>query len=97
MGEKKAIAKTLSVIAWIIDLHKTELIEMKITPKLNILLTVYKEHWQEMDEFRPDLSFEDLNNIALFLQEQGYEGEIIEYWIQDPFVKIFLPQLHTEN
>lgn len=97
MGEKKAMAKTLSVIAWIIDLNKTELIEMKITPKLNILLTVYKEHWQEMDEFRPDLSFEDLNNIALYLQEQGYKGEIIEYWIQDPFVKIFLPQLHTEN
>ena len=63
---------------------------MQIESKLLVLLSVYKDRWQEMDEFRPDHSFGDLYCIANYLQKEGYDSDSIQYWLTDSFVHIFL-------
>ncbi|WP_298828891.1 hypothetical protein [uncultured Capnocytophaga sp.] len=63
---------------------------MNIDPKLLILLSVYKENWQNISEFRPDLSFEVLNTIAKYLNRKKINDKNIEYWLTNKYVKIFL-------
>lgn len=90
IGEQIVLSKNLSVIEWLIRKYKQDFKEMQIDSKLLVLLSVYKNRWQDMDEFRPDHSFEDLNYIANYLKEEGHDNDSIQYWLTDSFVRIFL-------
>lgn len=90
IGEQIVLAKNLSVIEWLIRNYEQDFKEMQINSKLLILLSVYKNRWQEMEEFRPDYSFEDLYYIATYLKKEGYDNDSIQYWLTDSFVGIFL-------
>ncbi|XTB52241.1 SIR2 family protein [Fusobacterium nucleatum] len=90
MGEEVAMAKNLSIIQWLINKYEQEFSNMNIDPKLLILLSVYKENWQNISEFRPDLSFEVLNTIAKYLNRKKINNKNVEYWLTNKYVKIFL-------
>lgn len=90
IGEQIVLSKNLSVIEWLIRNYEQDFKEMRIDSKLIVLLSVYKNRWQEMDEFRPDHSFEDLYYIAKYLEKEGYDNDSIQYWLTDSFVSIFL-------
>ena len=90
IGEQIALSKNLSVIEWVIRYYEQDFKEMQIDSKLLVLLSVYKNRWQEMDEFRPDHSFEDLYYIAKYLEKEGHDNDSIQYWLTDSFVSIFL-------
>ena len=90
IGEQIALSKNLSVIEWVIRYYEQDFKEMQIDSKLLVLLSVYKNRWQEMDEFRPDHSFEDLYYIAKYLKKEGHDNDSIQYWLTDSFVHIFL-------
>ena len=70
IGEQIVLSKNLSVIEWLIRNYEQDFKEMQIDSKLLVLLSVYKNRWQEMDEFRPDHSFEDLYYIANYLKKR---------------------------
>ena len=90
IGEQIVLSKNLSVIEWLIRNYKQDFKEMQIDSKLLVLLSVYKNRWQDMDEFRPDYSFEDLYYIANYLKKEGHDNDSIQYWLTDSFVSIFL-------
>lgn len=90
IGEQIVLAKNLSVIEWLIRNYEQDFKEMQTDSKLLILLSVYKNRWQEMEEFRPDYSFEALYYIANYLKKEGYDNDSIQYWLTDSFVQIFL-------
>ena len=90
IGEQIVLSKNLSVIEWLIRNYKQDFKEMQIDSKLLVLLSVYKNRWQDMDEFRPDYSFEDLYYIANYLKKEGHDNDSIQYWLTDSFVRIFL-------
>ena len=90
IGKQIVLSKNLSVIEWLIKNYKQDFKEMQINSKLLVLLSVYKNRWQDMDEFRPDHSFGDLYYIANYLQKEGYDNDSIQYWLTDSFVRIFL-------
>ena len=90
IGEQIVLSKNLSVIEWLIRNYEQDFKEMQIDSKLLVLLSVYKNRWQEMDEFRPDHSFEDLYYIANYLKKEGHDNDSIQYWLTDSFVSIFL-------
>lgn len=90
IGEQIALSKNLSVIEWVIRYYEQDFKEMQIDSKLLVLLSVYKNRWQDMDEFRPDYSFEDLYYIANYLKKEGHDNDSIQYWLTDSFVRIFL-------
>ena len=90
IGEQIVLSKNLSVIEWLIRNYEQDFKEMQIDSKLIVLLSVYKNRWQEMDEFRPDHSFEDLYYIAKYLKKEGHDNDSIQYWLTDSFVRIFL-------
>ena len=90
IGEQIALSKNLSVIEWLIRNYEQDFKEMQIDSKLLVLLSVYKNRWQDMDEFRPDHSFEDLYYIANYLKKEGHDNDSIQYWLTDSFVRIFL-------
>lgn len=90
IGAQIVLSKNLSVIKWLIKNYEKDFKEMQIESKLLILLSVYKNRWQEMDEFRPDHSFEDLYYIANYLKKEGHDNDSIQYWLTDSFVSIFL-------
>ena len=90
IGEQIVLSKNLSVIEWLIRNYEQDFKEMQIDSKLIVLLSIYKNRWQEMDEFRPDHSFEDLYYIAKYLEKEGHYNDSIQYWLTDRFVHIFL-------
>ena len=90
IGEQIVLSKNLSVIEWLIRNYEQDFKEMQIDSKLIVLLSVYKNRWQDMDEFRPDHSFEDLYYIANYLKREGHDNDSIQYWLTDSFVRIFL-------
>ena len=90
IGEQIVLSKNLSVIEWVIRYYEQDFKEMQIDSKLLVLLSVYKNRWQDMDEFRPDYSFEDLYYIANYLKKEGHDNDSIQYWLTDSFVRIFL-------
>ena len=90
IGEQIVLSKNLSVIEWLIRNYEQDFKEMQIDSKLIVLLSVYKNRWQDMDEFRPDHSFEDLYYIANYLKKEGHDNDSIQYWLTDSFVHIFL-------
>ena len=90
IGEQIVLSKNLSVIEWLIRNYEQDFKEMQIDSKLLVLLSVYKNRWQDMDEFRPDHSFEDLYYIANYLKKEGHDNDSIQYWLTDSFVRIFL-------
>lgn len=90
IGEEIAMAKNLSVVKWLIKNYEQDFKIMGIESKLLILLSVYKERWQNMEEFRPDLSFGALHTIASYLKNSGSDNEDIKYWLTNEFVQIFL-------
>ena len=90
IGEQIVLSKNLSVIEWLIRNYEQDFKEMQIDSKLLVLLSVYKNRWQDMDEFRPDHSFEDLYYIANYLNKEGHDNDSIQYWLTDSFVRIFL-------
>lgn len=90
IGEQMVLSKNLSVIEWLIRNYEQDFKEMQIDSKLLVLLSVYKNRWQDMDEFRPDHSFEDLYYIANYLKKEGHDNDSIQYWLTDSFVRIFL-------
>ena len=90
IGEQIVLSKNLSVIEWLIRNYEQDFKEMQIDSKLIVLLSVYKNRWQEMDEFRPDHSFENLYYIANYLKKEGHNNDSIQYWLTDSFVRIFL-------
>ena len=90
IGEQIVLSKNLSVIEWLIRNYEQDFKEMQIDSKLLVLLSVYKNRWQDMDEFRPDHSFEDLYYIAKYLEKEGHDNDSIQYWLTDSFVRIFL-------
>lgn len=90
IGEQIVLSKNLSVIEWLIRNYELDFKKMQIDSKLLVLLSVYKNRWQDMDEFRPDHSFENLHYIANYLKKEGYDNDSIQYWLTDSFVRIFL-------
>ncbi len=90
IGEQIVLSKNLSVIEWLIRNYELDFKEMQIDSKLLVLLSVYKNRWQDMDEFRPDHSFGNLHYIANYLKKEGHDNDSIQYWLTDSFVHVFL-------
>jgi hypothetical protein len=58
------LSENFSAIEWLIRNNEQDFKEMQIDSKLLVLLSVYKNRWQDVDEFRPNHSFEDSYYIA---------------------------------
>lgn len=93
VGEGLAINKMLDAIRWCINNNPKEIVSLGFSPKLYTLLSIYKDRWQQLREFKPVWSFNYLYEIAEFLKGQNYvEDEVIKYWLTDPFVQRFIRQ-----
>ena len=93
VGEGFAINKMLDAIRWCINNNPKEIVSLGFSPKLYTLLSIYKDRWQQLREFKPVWSFNYLYEIAEFLKGQNYvEDEAIKYWLTDPFVQRFIRQ-----
>jgi hypothetical protein len=91
IGEGTTINRALEIIRRIVDNHPKEIIELKLDDKLHVLLSVYKDRWSTLPEFKPVWSFNYLRTIASFLKDNGYkDSDVVSYWLNDPYVQIFI-------
>lgn len=91
IGEGTTINRALEIIRRIVDNHPKEIIELKLDDKLHVLLSVYKDRWSTLPEFKPVWSFNYLRTIASFLKDNGYkDSDVVSYWLNDPYVQLFI-------
>ena len=91
IGEGTTINRALELIRCVVNAHPNEIIEMNLCDKLHVLLSIYKDRWPKLQEFKPVWSFNYLYTIAKFLKNNGFEeSEIVNYWLTDSFVQTFI-------
>ncbi len=91
IGEGTTINRTLEIICRIVDNHPKETVELQLCSKLHILLSIYKDRWTQLQEFKPVWSFNHLYKIAKFIKEKDRDdSETINYWLSDSFVQRFI-------
>lgn len=90
IGEGTTINRALEIIRRIVDNHPNEINELKLDDKLHMLLSVYKDRWSTLQEFKPVWSFNYLRTIASFLKDNGYkDSDVVSYWLNDLYVQLF--------
>ncbi len=93
MGEGLIINKMLDGVRLVVRNKPDEIVSLGFCPKLYTLLSIYKDRWLKLREFKPVWSFNYLYEIADFLNRKGYDkDEVITYWLADPFVHRFIRQ-----
>lgn len=93
MGEGLTINKMLDGVRLVVRNKPDEIVSLGFCPKLYTLLSIYKDRWLKLREFKPVWSFNYLYEIADFLNRKGYDkDEVITYWLADPFVHRFIRQ-----
>ena len=91
IGEGTTINRVLEIISHVVDNHPKEIIELKLDDKLHMLLSIYKNRWAALPEFKPVWSFNYLYKIAEFLKEKDRDdSETVNYWLSDSFVQRFI-------
>jgi len=81
----------LDLIRCVVNEHPNEIIDSKLSGKLHVLLSIYKDRWSTLQEFKPVWSFNYLRTIASFLQDNGYkDSDVVSYWLNDPYVQLFI-------
>ena len=91
IGEGTTINRALEIIHRIVDNHPKDIIELKLDVKLHVLLSIYKDSWPTLREFKPVWSFNYLQSIASFLRDNGYkDSDVVSYWLNDSFVQLFI-------
>lgn len=91
MGEGTTINTALRKICYIVENHPKEIVKLQLCSKLHTLLSIYKDRWTQLREFKPVWSFNYLYKIAKFIKENGqYDSEIVNYWLSDSFVLLFI-------
>ena len=91
IGEGTTINRALEIIRRIVDNHPKDIIELKLDNKLHVLLSIYKDSWPTLREFKPVWSFNYLQSIASFLRDNGYkDSDVVSYWLDDSFVQLFI-------
>lgn len=93
IGEGLTINKMLDGVRLVVRNKTDEIVSLGFCPKLYTLLSIYKDRWLKLREFKPVWSFNYLYEIADFLRENGYDKDkVITYWLTDPFVQRFVRQ-----
>jgi hypothetical protein len=91
IGEGTAINRTLEMIRCVVNDHPKEIVELQLCSKLHTLLSIYKDRWTQLQEFKPVWSFNYLYKIAEFLKEKDRDdSEAVNYWLSDSFVQRFI-------
>lgn len=91
IGEGTTINRALELIRCVVNDHPNEIIELNLSDKLHVLLSIYKDRWPKLQEFKPVWSFNYLYTIAEFLRNNGLnESEAVNYWLEDTFVQQFI-------
>ena len=91
IGEGTTINRTLELIRCVVNDHPKEIVELHLCSKLHTLLTIYKDRWTQLQEFKPVWSFNYLYKIAKFIKENSRDdSEAVNYWLSDPFVQLFI-------
>ena len=91
IGEGTTINRALEIIGRVVDAHSNDIIELGLCDKLHVLLSIYKDRWPKLQEFKPVWSFNYLYTIAKFLQNNGFsESMVVNYWLTDTFVQRFI-------
>ena len=91
IGEGTTINRTLEVIRCVVNDHPKDIIELKLDDKLHVLLSIYKDRWSTLPEFKPVWSFNYLRTIASFLKDNNHkDSEVVSYWLNDSYVQLFI-------
>lgn len=91
IGEGTTINRALEIICRIVDNHPKEIVELQLSSKLHTLLSIYKDRWTQLREFKPVWSFNYLYKIAEFIKENSQDdSEAVNYWLSDSFVQRFI-------
>ena len=91
IGEGTTINRMLELIRCVVNEHPNEIIDLNLSGKLHVLLSIYKDRWSTLQEFKPVWSFNYLHSIASFLRDNGYNSsDVVSYWLNDSYVKLFI-------
>lgn len=91
IGEGTTINRTLEMIRCVVNDHPKDIIELKLDDKLYMLLSIYKDRWSTLPEFKPVWSFNYLRTIASFLKDNNHkDSEVVSYWLNDSYVQLFI-------
>lgn len=91
VGEGTTINRALELIRCVVNDYPNDIIELKLNDNLHVLLSVYKNHWSTLQEFKPVWSFNYLHSIASFLRDNGHQdSDVVSYWLNDPYVQLFI-------
>lgn len=91
VGEGTTINRALGLIRCVVNDYPKDIIELKLNDKLHVLLSVYKDRWSTLQEFKPVWSFNYLRTIASFLKDNGHkDSDVVSYWLNDPYVQLFI-------
>lgn len=91
VGEGTTVNRMLELIRCVVNEHPNEIIELNLSGKIHVLLSIYKDRWSTLPEFKPVWSFNYLHSIACFLQDNGYkDSDAVSYWLNDSFVQLFI-------
>ena len=91
IGEGTTINRTLELIRCVVNDYPKEIVELQLCSKLHTLLSIYKDRWTQLREFKPVWSFNYLYKIAEFLKEKDRDdSETVNYWLSDSFVQRFI-------
>lgn len=91
MGVGTTINRSLEIICRIVGNHPKEIIELKLDDKLHVLLSIFKDRWSTLPEFKPVWSFNYLRTIASFLKDNNHkDSEVVSYWLNDSYVQLFI-------
>lgn len=91
IGEGTTINRVLEIISHVVDNHPKEIIELKLDDKLHMLLSIYKNRWAALPEFKPVWSFNYLRTIASFLKDNNHkDSDDVSYWLNDSYVQLFI-------
>ena len=91
IGEGTTINRMLELIRCVVNEHTNEIIDLNLSGKLHVLLSIYKDRWSTLQEFKPAWSFNYLRTIANFLKDNGYkDSDVVSYWLNDSYVRLFI-------
>ena len=91
VGEGTTINRALEMIRCVVNDYPKDIIELKLDDKLHVLLSVYKDRWSTLPEFKPVWSFNYLRTIASFLKANGHkDSNVVSYWLNDSYVQLFI-------
>lgn len=91
IGDGLIINSVLQKISFIVKEFPEQIISTNLCSKLHTIISLYKEHWSKLEEFKPMWSFNHLYIIAEFLKRNEYkDSDAVSYWLNEPFVQTFI-------